>query len=463
MWQTAAHQVCTILAVVFIPVCVAQPQGLAPVEQAAQSGLPLITEFTLLPGERIPFVHEYTATADGPHRMIAAWGTVIPIKMSVSAANVEPIVQQGNPVTVRFEAQRGTAYKVAVLGVGDLPVGSVGQIYGGPDRAAPAPTVPLHVAEVVRPVQITPPAAQIAATPSIGGPLVLPLEKATLSPWTLAAVAAGVSRESVMGALLADPGTRQPLEQAGLAVGLPPLQLISHGLDKMPVPGGGKVVVPPPPVPSAPIMPANVPTSPDGFDWKSGIRLSPLVAGPMYQRGNTLVPLARWTVLGMCDIAQDSLPALLQQGLIALHFGLPGGVPDTAVGLTLDLPEQAGTFLVTVHLTDSTGKSSAAWVRPSDTANPLVCKIQMGAKPNAGQSPWLALTPLAGERGGYATILSVPSGASAVYMEIGTWEGWRGGVTLTSGPGGAMGWPVALGPDDPRPPALFGGITIMRL
>jgi hypothetical protein len=287
--------------------------------------------------------------------------------------------------------------------------------------------------------------------------------RVAVSPQALAATTAGVNREMVLQVLTSNLDTRHSLEQAGLTAGLTPMQLISQGTDKLPVAGGGKTVVASPPVTTnAPLLPANLPQSPEGFDWKAGVRLSPLVNGPYYRQGNKAVPLARWFVVGMCDIMDDPLPALVQKGLIALHFGLPGGMPDSLVRLQVDLPQAGATYLVTLHLTDRTGKSLGTWTQPTDPAQPQSRRVLLGAASStAAGSPMPTLTPLAGEEGGYATIISVPAGAGSEAFELTTLVGWKGGWAM-GGPG-VWGWPTSVGPDEPLAPALFGGFTIMRL
>jgi len=69
--------------------------------------------------------------------------------------------------------------------------------------------------------------------------------------------------------------------------------------------------------------------------------------------------------------------------------------------------------------------------------------------PTSG-SQWLTLTPLAGEKGGYATMVSVPEGVSEVTFDLTGRLPWGQGFLM-------------VGPPGPHWPGLFSGITIMRL
>ena len=440
MRSNILHCVYVPLVAICLLAAVVQAQGPSPAEQAAQSGLPMLREFMLKPGDRLPFSYQYTAQVDGPHRMIAVWGTVIPIKMAVSAENQDPIVQQGNPATVTFTATKGTMYNIAVIGVGDLPVASVGQLYGGPDNAVPPPAQPAQPLQPVQPIQPGQPAQP--ATPVIVNPILIPAVVPQANPPALTA-AAPVSREAVLGALMANPDTRSSLEQAGLTMGLTPSQLISQGMDTLPVPGGGKTAVMLPLRITGSQIEVNLPKSPEEFNWKSGVRLSPLVNGPKYRKAGKVQSLARWMIRGMCTVHEEPLSTLFEKGLIALAFNMLLGVEDTSVGMNFDLPQAAGTYLVTVHLTDSDGRSAASWAKPPDPAKPDFRMIQVkGGLSQNDIPPWLTLAPLAGEKGGYATIISVPDGWGGTALMMSSWLGFGG---------------------DAHGPVLFGGYTIMRL
>ena len=107
-----------------------QQQGPAPVEQAASAGFPMLAEITLAPGDP-PATYRYVASATGPHRIIAAWGSPVGLHLEVLGDGPDPWVGEGNPATVRFEAVGGMEYRVRLRPVGSLPVTSVLQLRGG--------------------------------------------------------------------------------------------------------------------------------------------------------------------------------------------------------------------------------------------------------------------------------------------------------------------------------------------
>lgn len=109
----------------------APQQGPAPVDQAAGAGLPMLAEITLAPGDP-PATYIYTASTSGPHRLIAAWGSPVGIRLEVYGDGPDPWVAEGNPATVRVEAVGGMEFRVRVSPVGSLPVTSVLQLHGGP-------------------------------------------------------------------------------------------------------------------------------------------------------------------------------------------------------------------------------------------------------------------------------------------------------------------------------------------
>jgi hypothetical protein len=108
----------------------APQQGLTPVTQAADAGLPLLAEITLAPGDP-PATYRYVATAGGAHRLVAAWGSSVGIHLEVIGSGPDPRVGEGNPAAVRFDAVAGRDYRVRVGPSGTLPVTTVLQLWGG--------------------------------------------------------------------------------------------------------------------------------------------------------------------------------------------------------------------------------------------------------------------------------------------------------------------------------------------
>lgn len=180
--------------------CPAAAQTVSPVEQAARSGLPQLTEFLLHPGDA-PYSFAFRPGSDGPHRMIAAWGTVIGIVMAVQVEGREPIIQRGNPVTVDFDATRGRLCTVVLRGDGDLPVATVGVLHGGQKATTPTPTAPQAPVPGV-PLPVPPPTASLTED----------FEAGAEEGWVM-----------IGDAKIATAGNSQALTTSGFAFGLPKL------------------------------------------------------------------------------------------------------------------------------------------------------------------------------------------------------------------------------------------------
>ncbi|HCU36401.1 MAG TPA: hypothetical protein DGT21_13410 [Armatimonadetes bacterium] len=194
MWQPVRRTCCAVLAALCLLPSVTHAQGLSPAAQAAQSGLPRLTEFILRPGDQ-PYVYQYKAPADGQQRLVAAWGTVVDIALVVTGSGNEPILGQGNPATVRFTATRGTVCTVTIRPAGALPVASVGELYGGLDTAAPT----------------QPAAAQVQTPPALPA-LNEDFEVGAADRWLLVGEAA-----------IGPTGAGQALTARGMAFGVPKL------------------------------------------------------------------------------------------------------------------------------------------------------------------------------------------------------------------------------------------------
>ena len=130
-------------------------QAQSPVDQASQSGLPLLREFTLEPVGP-GFTYDFTAQADGPYRFIAAWGSVVGLRLTLTAAGSTPLVKEGNPASVTFQAKQGMQYVLQAGPAGQLGVTSVGQLYGGPSPGAALDTPGTAATPIPIPGTLTP-------------------------------------------------------------------------------------------------------------------------------------------------------------------------------------------------------------------------------------------------------------------------------------------------------------------
>ncbi len=178
------------------------------VGQTAQANLVMLREFTLEPGGPA-FTYEFTAAEDNPYTFAASWGSVVGLRLSLTGEGLGPLVQEGNPASLSFQARKGVKYTLKVSAAGQLPVTSVGQLQGGFQPGlviAPvvAPATPIQLPGPESPtlvVQMLEPGTLLAgATPMpLPGPIV---------PELMAKLTMPINLEATLALLKARPDRR---------------------------------------------------------------------------------------------------------------------------------------------------------------------------------------------------------------------------------------------------------------
>ena len=207
----------------------------SPVEQAQLSGLPLLTEFTVQVGGT-GTTYVYDPPQPGPQRLIAAWGARAELFIRVRAGERAPLQATGNPASIRFNAEAGQQYTIGLGPMGDLPVTSVGLLYGGPEAEAKPTKTPETPGQTPKPGRTRPgrggrgaAVEPVAEAPKVGGgaqPL-QPAQDVQLSVLQIPAVAAlqqaGITR---LGELAPRVSTRAGLEALSRDTGVPAEHLL---------------------------------------------------------------------------------------------------------------------------------------------------------------------------------------------------------------------------------------------
>ncbi|MCU0237491.1 MAG: hypothetical protein MUC72_10450 [Acidobacteria bacterium] len=405
--------------------CVAPMRAQSPVDQAAQAGFPLLTEFTLRPGDQ-PFTTSYVAQADGPHRMMAAWGATVALRLEVHGAGPDPSSGQGNPASVPFAAKKGLTYTIRISPAGNLPITSVGQLYGGPRRTQAMTQMSGELVQAT-PMPLPAPTAPEATPMPLPGPqpAMKPLAMAVINkitaPIDWAATLKTASAMPAMGQLLSSlPGG------------------VSGAMQQV----GGNV---------ARVRAPTVPESTSALDWRTGLAFRSWSEPPAYYlNGNKYYVGA----LEAFPVELVSYPARVtdQAKEILRIWPWPRGL----VYLALELPAEHATYAITVRTSDAQGTLRSTWAAGDPPIVSLKCERPWMAAEH--KSVCLPLTVTSGPLG-FSTLITVSPPDTPTIAD--SWGGGKGmrkvNLMLT------LAYETVVGTSNFKAPALFGGIDIKRI
>ncbi|MCU0592945.1 MAG: hypothetical protein MUC57_15910 [Desulfobacterales bacterium] len=385
----------------------------------------MLTEFTLQPGAQ-PFTFSYTAQADGPHRMIVAWGATVALLLEVHGAGPDPSSGQGNPASVPFPAKKGVTYTIRISPAGNLPVTSVGQLYGGLRRSQAMTQVSGELVKAT-PMPLPGPAAPEATPMPLPGPqpamkpLPMSVVNKLTAPVDWAATLKTVSAIPAMGQLLSSlpggvAGTMQQGNENEIRVRAP-----------------------------------TVPESTGALDWRTGLAFRSWSEPPAYYLNGKKYYVG---ALEAFPVELVSYPTRVtdQAKEILRIWPWPRGL----VYLDLELPAENATYAITVRTSDAQGTLRSTWAAGDPPIVSLKCDRPWMAA--AHQSIYLPLTVTSGPSG-FSTLITVSPPDTPTYAD--SWGGGKGmrkvNLMLT------LAYETVVGASNFKAPALFGGIDIKRI
>ncbi len=412
-----------LLLVMFLSVLSMHAQS--PVDQATQAGLPLLTEFTLQPGAQ-PFIFSYTAQTDGPHRMIAAWGATVALRLEILGAGPDPSSGQGNPASVPFSAKKGITYTIRISPAGNLPVTSVGQLYGGMRRAQAMTQMSGELIQAT-PMPLPGPAAPEATPMPLPGPqpAMKPLSLAVINKLTApvdwAATLKTVSANPAMGQLL----STLPGGVAGA------MQQVDGNVTRVRAP--------------------TVPESAGALDWRTGLMFRFWSEPPAYYVNGKKYYVGTFEA----DYVQlGSYPTLISdqaKGILRLR-----SYPFGRISVDLEVPAEMATYAITVRTTDSQGSLRSTWATGDPPIVRLTCVRPWMDEAHRGIDLPLTVTF---SPAGFATLMTVSPPDTLTYADSwGPGQGMRK-VNLIL----ILTFEASKAPAGLWPPFLFGGIDIKRI
>ncbi len=402
--------------------------------QTAQANLVMLREFTLEPGGPA-FTYEFTAAEDNPYTFAASWGSVVGLRLSLTGEGLGPLVQEGNPASLSFQARKGVKYTLKVSAAGQLPVTSVGQLQGGFQPGlviAPvvAPATPIQLPGPESPtlvVQMLEPGTLLAgATP-------MPLP-APVSPDLIARLTMSTNLEAAVALLKADPTQSTvllsgPIEQpqAGVSLG----------------DGGQQVGA------------VSAISTIGSLDWKSGIQLrfwkepsSYWMGGKSYYVGNMY---SSYVFIDQIDFANQQAKGVAQ---LSINHS-PEDCLDLLYAL-IELPPEPATYVVRFRLLDSKGTISPSWITGEKPAISLIALELWGDLDDYYVPLTVSTTPP-----GFVGVINVSPQALPTQAPGQVTPGMRAEsimLVLRRNPsvwGYFSPWPES--------PIVFGGLDIMRL
>ena len=404
---------------------VAPMHAQSPVDQATQAGFPMLTEFTLSPGDQ-PFTYSYTAQADGPHRMIAAWGATVALRLEVHGAGPDPSSGQGNPVSVPFPARKGVTYTIRISPAGNLPVTSVGQLYGGLRRTQAMVQMSGEMIKAT-PMPLPGPAAPEAT------PMPLPGPQPAMKPLPLAVIhklTAPVDWSATLKTISTNPAMGQLLSQlpGGFAGAM---QGVNENMARVRAP--------------------TVAESAGALDWRAGLAFRFWSEPPAYYLNGKKYYVgalgADYVQLG----AFNTLTSDQAKGILRLR-----SYPFGRVTVDLEVPAEMATYAITVRTTDSEGTLRSTWAIGDSPIIRLTCGRPWMDEAHRGVD--LPLTVTSGPTGFTALMTVSPPNAPTYADSWGTAKGMRK-VNLFL----ILTYETNEAPSGFWPPFLFGGIDIKRI
>lgn len=447
MRQSGLPVVCVVLVMCTLG-ALPDARAASPAEQVAQSGLPLLTEFTLRPGDPA-FVYLFTAPADGPWRVMAWWGATVDVELAVHPEGAEPAVQRGNPASIRFAAVKGARYRIAVRAAQELPVTSVGQLLGGPEAETGQAIV--EAPTTTTPVSPQGPQLQSATPMPLPGPA--PPELAPLPAGVVERLAMPLDLGSLLRALGAQPEMATPLAAVvgggaggGQATGSPG----TGGQGGTPGSGTGE----PDKAPGAGVLKVGalvLPGSTEELGWRSGLQLRPWSEGPSYWCDGTKYAVAAMFVHNARLEAFPQLMAHQAKGIVLISTR-----PHGQVVVHLELPRESATYAIVLRTADAKGTVQPTWASEEPRRVRLRCLRPWLSDPDFCVE--LPLTPCTSPTG-FATVMAVapPAEIPSPPVPPTTLGMRRPNVTLCLD--------YAWGEDQTGTgePMLFAGIDIIRL
>jgi hypothetical protein len=412
-----------LLLVMFLSIAPVPAQS--PVDQAMQAGFPLLAEFTLHPGA-LPFTFSYTAQEDGPHRMMAAWGATVALRLEVHGAGPDPSSGRGNPASVPFPAKKGSVYTIRISPDGNLPVTSVGQLYGGLRRAQAMTQMSGELVKAT-PMPLPGPAAPEAT------PMPLPGPQPAMKPLPLAVIhklTAPVDWAATLKTISANPAMGQLLSQlpGGFAGAM---QGVNENMARVRAP--------------------TVAESAGALDWRAGLAFRFWSEPPAYYVNGKKYYVG---ALEAIYVQLGTYPTQLSdqaKGILRLRSN-----PFGRVTIDLELPAEMATYAITVRTTDSEGTLRSTWASGDSPIIRLTC-----GRPwmdEAHRSMDLPLTATSGPAG-FTTLMTVSPPDTPTYA--GSWGPGQGmrKVNLFL----ILTYETSAAPKGFWPPFLFGGIDIKRI